>query len=564
MTFPIDNISTPWLGSYGEVPFHLDYSEKSLSGAVLATAEADPEFTALAFMGRKIPYGELAANIKLVARSFSAMGIKAGDRVLVCLPNVPQAIYCLYGLNRIGAVPAMVHPLSAVSELAFYMDEAGCDVAVTLDQFYAKFLEVRKARHIGKLVIARVSEELPFPLSIGQKLLTERKFPKVLSGSDTILWKDFLRLGEGAGDDASVEKDPLDEAVVLFSGGTTGTTKGIRLSDLNFNALAQQTEAMCHETVHHAKMLAAMPVFHGFGLGVCIHTMLFCGGTAILVPRFNVKSYAKLIKKTHPNFIAGVPTLFEAITRNKYLDGADLSCLKGVFSGGDSLSIELKKKFDKFLADHNTGVRVREGYGTTECVTACCLTPYNKEKEGSIGLPYPDTYFKICRPGTCDEASYGEEGEICLTGPSRMLGYINHEEENASTLRTHADGHVWLHTGDLGVMDEEGFVYFRQRIKRMIITNGYNVYPSQIENILDGHPAIQRSCVIGVPDPLKMQKVKAFIVLRDGVNDSPALRDNIMEHCRRHIAKYALPAEIEVRDSLPTTLVGKVAYTKLQ
>ena len=194
MTFPIDNISTPWLGSYGEVPFHLDYSEKSLSGAVLATAEADPEFTALAFMGRKIPYRELAANIKLVARSFSAMGIKAGDRVLVCLPNVPQAIYCLYGLNRIGAVPAMVHPLSAVSELAFYMDEAGCDVAVTLDQFYAKFLEVRKARPIGKLVIARVSEELPFPLSIGQKLLTERKFPKVLSGSDTILWKDFLKL----------------------------------------------------------------------------------------------------------------------------------------------------------------------------------------------------------------------------------------------------------------------------------------------------------------------------------------------------------------------------------
>ena len=291
--------------------------------------------------------------------------------------------------------------------------------------------------------------------------------------------------------------------------------------------------------------------------------MLVCGGTAILVPRFNVKSYAKLIRKTQPNFIAGVPTLFEAITRNTYLDGADLSCLKGVFSGGDSLSIELKKKFDAFLKEHKATIRVREGYGTTECVTACCLTPYNKEKEGSIGLPYPDTYFKICKVGTCEEVPYGEEGEICLTGPSMMLGYINHEEENASTLRRHADGYTWLHTGDLGVMDEEGFVYFRQRIKRMIITNGYNVYPSQIENILEGHPAVQRSCVIGVSDPLKMQKVKAFVVLKDGVADTPELRDSIMEHCRKHIAKYALPAELEVRDSLPTTLVGKVAYTQL-
>jgi len=563
MKFNYDNIATPWLDSYGEVPFHLNYSDTSMSATVLATAAADPDFTALSFMGRKIPYRLLSEEVDRTARAFYGLGIRPGMRVLVCLPNVPQAIYCLYGLNRIGATPAMVHPLSAVGEIIHYMDEASCDYAVTLDQFYAKFLDVKKQRPIKQLIIARVSEELSFPLSLGQKLLTERKFPKVVEDGSVLLWKHFIALGENVRGTYAVEKDPLKEAVVLFSGGTTGVTKGIMLSDLNFNALARQTEAMCHEQVRHGKMLAAMPVFHGFGLGVCIHTMLVCGGTAILVPRFNVKSYAKLIRKTQPNFIAGVPTLFEAITRNTYLDGADLSCLKGVFSGGDSLSIELKKKFDAFLKEHKATIRVREGYGTTECVTACCLTPYNKEKEGSIGLPYPDTYFKICKVGTCEEVPYGEEGEICLTGPSMMLGYINHEEENASTLRRHADGYTWLHTGDLGVMDEEGFVYFRQRIKRMIITNGYNVYPSQIENILEGHPAVQRSCVIGVSDPLKMQKVKAFVVLKDGVADTPELRDSIMEHCRKHIAKYALPAELEVRDSLPTTLVGKVAYTQL-
>ncbi len=564
MTFNYDNVATPWLGSYGEVPFHLDYDEVSMSEAVLKNAEKEPDYPALVFMGRKISYGKLAEEVDRAARGFYAIGVRPGTRVLVCMPNVPQAIYCLYGLNRIGAVASMVHPLSAVGELVFYLDEAACDYAVTLDQFYGKMLEVKAKRPIGKLIIAKVSEELSFLLSIGQKLLTERKFPKLEKSDAVLSWKELMKAGEAVKEGYVLKKNFLEEAVVLFSGGTTGTTKGIMLSDLNFNALARQTEAMCHEQVHHCKMLAAMPVFHGFGLGVCIHTVLVGGGTALLVPRFNVKSYAKLIRKTRPNFIAGVPTLFEAITRNRYLDGADLSCLRGVFSGGDSLSIELKKKFDAFLKDHNAGIRVREGYGTTECVTACCLTPYNKEKEGSIGIPYPDTYFKICKPDTTEEIPYGEEGEICLTGPSVMIAYINHEEENASTLRRHPDGHVWLHTGDLGVMDEEGFVYFRQRIKRMIVTSGYNVYPSQLENIIEGHPAVQRSCVIGVPDPLKMQRVKAFVVLKDGYADTPEVRESILEHCRKHIAKYAMPRELEIRDSLPTTLVGKVAYTKLQ
>ena len=562
MKYKLDNVATPWLESYGEVAPNLDYSEKTISAAVLDTAAAEKDFPALTFMGKATSYTRLAAEIDRVAKSFYALGVRPGTRVLVCLPNVPQAVFCLYGLNRIGAVPTMVHPLSAVSELTFYMNEASCSMAVTLDQFYGKFLQVKAQRPVEKVIVCRVSDELAFPLNIGQKLMTERKFPKVQEPD--IIWNDFLKLGESVTEGYVAPKDFRTEAVVLFSGGTTGTTKGIMLSDLNFNALAWQTANMANNEVHHSKMLAAMPVFHGFGLGVCIHTLMFIGGTSILVPRFNVKSYAKLIRKTQPNYIAGVPTLFEAITRNRYLDGADLSCLRGVFSGGDSLTIELKKKFDKFLADHKATVRVREGYGTTECVTACCLTPYNKEKEGSIGIPFPDTYFKICKPGTTEEIPYGEEGEICLTGPSMMLGYIGHEEENKQTLQTHADGHVWLHTGDLGKMDDEGFIYFSQRMKRMIVTSGYNVYPSQLENIIEGHPAVQRSCVIGVKDSLKMQRVKAFVVLKDNCPADEEMKQSIMKHCKQHIAKYALPTEIEFRESLPTTLVGKVAYTVLE
>ena len=540
-------------------------STDSMSGVVLATAGKYPSLPALSYMGRIIPYSLLEKNIKITAKAFAAIGIKEGDKVTVCLPNVPQAIYCLYALNYIGAIASMIHPLSAESEIEFFLRTAGSKCAITLDQFYPKFEEVMKKYPLEKLVIASAGNELGTIKKVAFSLMNLGKMPKLPKDDTVIKWHDFFALGKKfKGEDPKVEKHDKDVAVILFSGGTTGTTKGIMLSNINFNALALQTAAMSHYDIHAMKMLAAMPVFHGFGLGVCIHTMMVAGGLSILVPRFNVKAYANLIKTEKPNFIAGVPTLFEAITRNPYLDGVSLDFLRGVFSGGDSLSVELKKKFDKFLDDHGSPVHVREGYGTTECVTASCLTPYCEEREASIGLPYPDTYYQVCAVGTCDEVPYGEDGEICLCGPSVMVGYMNNEAETSNTLRTHADGNVWLHTGDLGKMDEDGFIYFKQRIKRMIITSGYNVYPSQIENVLDAHPKVQMSCVIGVKDPYKMQKVKAFIVLKDGIKPSEDIRQELHEYCKKNVAKYALPYQIEFRDELPKTLVGKVAYTVLE
>ena len=556
---------TPWISHYGDVPFHLEYPKDSMSEVVLATAEKYPSLPALSYMGRIIPYSLLEKNIKITAKAFASIGIKEGDKVTVCLPNIPQAIYCLYALNHIGAIASMIHPLSAESEIEFYLRTAGSKCAITLDQFYPKFEEVMKKYPLEKLIIASAGSELGTVKKVAFSLMNLGKTPKLPKNDTVMKWNEFFALGKKfKGDEPKVKKCDNDVTVILFSGGTTGTTKGIMLSNLNFNALALQTAAMSHYDIHAMKMLAAMPVFHGFGLGVCIHTMMVAGGLSILVPRFNVKAYANLIKTEKPNFIAGVPTLFEAITRNPYLDGVSLDFLRGVFSGGDSLSVELKKKFDKFLDEHGSPVHVREGYGTTECVTASCLTPYCEEREASIGLPYPDTYYQICAVGTCEEVPCGEEGEICLCGPSVMVGYMNNEVETANTLRTHADGNVWLHTGDLGKMDEDGFVYFKQRIKRMIITSGYNVYPSQIENILDAHPKVQMSCVIGVKDPYKMQKVKAFIVLRDGIKPSEDIRQELHEYCKKNVAKYALPYQIEFREELPKTLVGKVAYTVLE
>jgi long-chain acyl-CoA synthetase len=379
-----------------------------------------------------------------------------------------------------------------------------------------------------------------------------------------IRWKDFLNLSAHCSSKYRVSRSSGDPAVILYSGGTTGTTKGIVLTNRNFNALSQQIVAANPMFRPGDKMLAAMPLFHGFGLGVCIHSMLAEGGRCILIPRFTAESYAKQIVKYRCNYIAGVPTLYEALLRLPSMDGADLSCLKGVFSGGDNLSVELKKKVDKFLYDHKAVVQVREGYGTTETVCACCLTPPHMFKEGSIGVPFPDTYIKIVEPGTDREVPYGTEGEILLAGPTVMKEYMNRPDETAQALRRHSDGLVWVYTGDLGTQDEDGFIYFKGRSKRMIITSGYNVYPGQIENILDAHEAVQMSCVIGVPDSYKMQKVKAFVKLAPNVPESEETKRELMAYCSKHIAKYAMPYDIEFKEDMPKTLVGKVAYRLLE
>ena len=560
----MSNVDAPWFAFYGDVDPRLIYPDVSMYDMVERAANLYPNYQAITFMGKGANFSEMMQQIRLVARAFAAIGIKPGDKVTLCMPNCPQIVECFYALNRIGAIASMIHPLSSVGEIAFYIKDSGSKAVVTLDTFYGKFEEVRQQVSFDTLVLTSIKDALSPVMKIGFSLTEGRKIPKVPKNADVLLWNAFLKGAKKQDESCFVERKGADAAVILFSGGTTGVTKGILLSNLNFNALALQTCAMGHCVKPGARMLAAMPMFHGFGLGVCIHTMLTAGVTAILVPRVSVESYAKLLKKERPNYIAGVPTLYEGITRNPYMDGVDMSQLLGVFSGGDTLSIELKKKFDAFLAEHGATVQVREGYGTTECVTASCLTPYDMYREGSIGLPFPDTYYKIVKPGTTNEVPYGEDGEICLCGPSVMIEYVNQPEETANVLKKHADGHVWLHTGDLGYMDADGFIFFKQRIKRLIITSGYNVYPSQVENAIDAHEKVLMSCVIGVPDSYRMQKIKAFVVLRPNVLPTPALKEEILAHCSKLVAKYAMPYDIEFRSELPKTLVGKVAYTILE
>ncbi len=560
-----NEVRAPWLNNYGDVPKTLEYFDGTMWEMVEKAAQTRPDHVAYDFMGRSTTYSKFRENVHTCAKALRAAGVKPDDRVTICMPNCPQAVVMFYAVNLMGAVSNMVHPLSSENEIKFYLNVSKSVCALTLDQFYPKFEEIRKGvPTLRTLVIAAVKDELKPLLKLGYSLTEGRKLPKLPKGGDFILWKDFIRAGKAYTGEYICHKDKNAPATILYSGGTTGTTKGILLSNLNLNALSQQVISANPIYEKDDKILSVMPIFHGFGLGVSIHTFLSNCGRCVLVPRFTPKTYAHDILKTRCNFIAGVPTLYEALLRQPEMKDADLSCLKGVFSGGDTLTPELKKRFDKFLKDHGANITVREGYGTTECVTASCLTPLHLYKEGSIGQPFADTYYKIVEVGTNIEVPYGEEGEICISGPTVMLGYLDNPEETANTLRLHGDGRTWLHTGDLGIMDEDGFVYFRQRIKRMIITSGYNVYPSQLENILEGNEAVQMACVIGVPDPYKMQKIKAFVMLREGYQPTEETKQNILAYCKKNIAKYAMPYDIEFRESLPTTLVGKVAYRVLE
>lgn len=555
----------PWLSSYRNVPETLDYPDLSMIDLIEKNAEEHQDVTAYEFMGKKVTYRQFLSEVNQCARALCALGIHENDRVTICMPNTPQAVTMFYAINRMGALANMVHPLSAEGEIEFYLNHSHSTAILVLDAFYSKVEQVRgRTPELKHVIVASIATELSGITKLGFKLTKGRKIKKIPSREDVITYTSFMRKGESFSGNFRTVRKGSAEAAILYSGGTTGKTKGIILTNLNFNALAMQTGAAGDCIITGHKMLAIMPMFHGFGLGVCIHTMLIHGCNCALVPQFSVETYAKLLKSVQPNYIAGVPTLFEALLRNKRMKDVDLSCLEGVFSGGDSLSVELKKKVDRFLREHDAPVQIREGYGTTECVTASCLTPKDFYKEGSIGIPFPDTYYKIVKASTKMEIPYGDEGEICISGPTVMKEYLEDPEETESTLQRHEDGRIWLHTGDLGTMDEEGFVYYKQRLKRMIISSGYSIYPSQLENIIDANKYVLMCTVIGVPDPYKVQKVKAFIVLKRGVKPTPEVQKDIEEHCAKNIAKYAMPYEFEYRDKLPQTLVGKVAYTILE
>ncbi|MDO5331838.1 MAG: class I adenylate-forming enzyme family protein, partial [Bacillota bacterium] len=353
-------------------------------------------------------------------------------------------------------------------------------------------------------------------------------------------------------------------ALVLHSGGTTGKVKGVCLSNSAVNTSAQQMMDANPMICAEDRFLSVMPIFHGNGLVIGIHAMLMLGARCVLIPRFTPETYAKDLLKNKCNYMSGVPVLFEKLIETDIMKNADLSFLKGVFSGADFLSVELEKKINNFLISHNSKVMVRQGYGMTEGVVATTLNPPDCQKPGSIGVPLPGVDVKIVKPNTFQELPTGEIGEIVFTSDTNMMCYYNEPEETANTMQVHKDGKTWIHSGDLGLKDEEGFFYFKGRIKRMIVKNGYNIFPNELESTIESFEMVDRCCIIDYPISEGACIIKAYIVLNPSYQPSENLKLKILDLCKDEIAKYALPKEIEFINEIPKTLVGKVDYNALR
>jgi len=553
--------SRPWRRFYGKVPASLDYPEVTLYEALAATAQRVPDAIAWDFFGTRSNYRSLLAQVDRCAAALAGEGLEAGDRFLISMPTSPPGVIAFYAAIRIGALPALIHPLSTAPEITHFLNATGARMALTLDAFYGPLAAAAPQKPLDKIILARIADYLSPLKKLGFWLTKGRKIAKVPVDARVKWWAPLMAAAPR--ESAIARANTNDPAAILFSGGTTGLPKGIVLSHRNFIAEGLGCAAWCEMDEHDA-ILAILPIFHGFGLGVCVNAAFMAGGKSIFVPQFSAEIVAKLVRSDRPNVLVGVPTLFDALSKDPSLAKADLSCLTACFCGADTLPRVVKERFEKLVAERGGKVKLLEGYGLTEAVSGIMAMPIGEYREGSIGIPFPDMLAKICAPETANEVVVGEEGEICIAGPAVMLGYLDDPQANAETLRVHADGRTWLHTGDLGRMDADGFFYFSVRLKRMIKSSGFNVYPAQVEAAMREHPAVAEVCVIGVPDPAQVERVIAYVVLRESSGAGPQMQDSLIAHCHERLIKWSCPREVAFVDALPLTNVGKVDYRSLE
>ena len=556
---------SPWLEYYEEegIPTHIDFPDCSMVDMIMQSAEKWPDNTAYTYYGHKVTYKNFIKKIEKTARALKNYGVKEGDRVTICMPNTPEGIVMVYAVNMVGAICNMVHPLSSEKELEYYIKVAESKYVLVIDAVFDKIYRLRDTAQLERIIVVRPSDGLGFLKKKLYNTLHVKKVRLPSNDSRVVLWEDFIANSYFYQGNYHEERSGDDPAVIMYSGGTTGAPKAVLLSNRNINAESICDATMIRQVVPGATVLSILPIFHCFGLGICIHTPLCKGMGCILIPAFSHKQFAEIIRKNEPNFIVGVPTLFEALINTK-LKHDDLKSVTAVICGGDALNQTLRDKVNEFLKHHGSNAKIRVGYGLTEGSGAVCLSPESTFNDGIIGMPFPDTDFKIIKNDTFKELPKGDEGEICIAGPLVMMGYLGDDAETAQAIRLHDDGKVWLHTGDIGYIGEDGLVYFAQRLKRIIISSGYNIYPTHLESIINSHEAVLTSTVIGIDHHYKGQVPKAFIVLKPGYRPGKRLEREIRELLERNIPIYALPAAYEFRDKLPQTKVGKVAFRDLE
>ncbi len=563
--FKKKNINKPWLDYYHQDERTIKFTKKSIYDYMVDEVGNDLDYTVLNYFKNKISYNDFFKSINTCARALREFGVKEKDIVTICLPNMPEAIYVFYACNKIGAIADIIHPLSSPKQVEFYLNESKSRFLFLVDFNYEKMKNIISKTLVYKTILVSPKESMPITLNIGYTITKSIKIKHPLYKDTAYMtWKKFMSYGNNNLREFHSKINPNSLALILHSGGTTGNPKGIMISNYSFNALAQQSAVNVIDVRPKDKIVTVLPIFHGFGLGICIHTPICLKVETILMPQYEANHFYKIWKNDKPHVILGVPTLWEGMMNNKKFANVDMSQLKYIISGGDYLPTQSEIRINNFLHKHGAKVNILKGYGMTESIAATCYTFPGTNEIGSIGIPMVGNNYKICNPNTMEEMPLGQEGEICVNGPTLMLGYLNNKEETDKIIKIHQDGKRWLHTGDIGYISLNGIVYFTSRLKKMIVVSGFNVYPSVIEKVILKHQAVSKVCVIGIPHPYKIHVPKAFIVLKKDYEPSNKIKKEIKEICQKELAIYSIPKEIEFKDNLPITLYNKINYKLLE
>lgn len=546
------------------LPLGFEIPDFSMFGMLKVTANNQPDTLAYEYFGTKCTYRNLIRKIEEISGAYYALGVRKGDIVTIIMPNTPEAVISIYALNRIGAVANILHPLSAQEEIRDHINRVDSKVVMCVNICTEKLANIIDETSVQKVIVASPAETMPAIMKTlyGLKMLKAFKYNK--ADARYMSWSEFEAKSQSVEEFCPTGDENKEVAVILHSGGTTGTPKDIMISNSNFNAFGVQAVLTLRDVKSGDKILAILPIFHGFGLGVCVHVSFCFGACSVLIPQFNAKQFASILKKHKPTMIFGVPTLYDALLKSKGTDKIDYSFLKYAVSGGDTLPEKLEKSVNDFLASHNASIKICEGYGMTEGLAALCLSVGENYKSRTIGKPLVGTEMCIVEPGTTNVLPAGEDGELCVSGPTVMIGYRNNPEETENALRVHADGKTWLHTGDMAMIDADGFVHYKLRIKRMMITSGFNVYPTQIEGVVEELDFVDKCVVVSIPHPYKKEVAKAFIVLKEGKEKDDATVEEIRAYCKKKLMHYSVPYKYEFVDVLPKTAYNKIDFMKLQ
>ncbi len=567
------SIDKPWLKYYTEEQIKTGMPKMTAYQYLYHQNSKYLGRTALSYYGRKISFNELFYRIEETAKALKAMGVKENDIVTISMPNTPEAVYLFYAMSKIGAVANMIDPRTSAEGIHKYIEEVQSDKVVIVDSYYNKVKPLSENGTVKQIIAVSPAESLPFGLNFGYKA---KEFIESIKDSSkknvfnehTMDWKQFISQGKSYTKKTEAEFIPNRPLVIEHTGGTTGQPKGVILSNENINAVALQSVLTGIDMQREHNWLDIMPTFIAYGVGMGLHLPLTIGMETILIPQFDPKKFDELLIKYKPIHMVGVPSYFGTIINSKKLAKKDLSYIIAPTVGGDAMDITLEQQTNDFLREHNCSSKVVKGYGMTEVTGGVSGTVDENNEIGSVGIPFVKTTIAVFEPETEDELGYNEDGEICITGPNTMLGYFENQEATDAIIKRHADGKLWVHTGDIGHITENGSLYIVDRIKRMMIRyDGFKVFPSIIENVIGSHNAVEACKVVSIADSEHSQGKlpKAHVVLKDGFKPyQEQILQELQLLCAEKLPEYVQPVDYKFRDELPLTPIGKIDYLALE